>query len=112
MSNRNPIIKGLTQVSSCFTCRSQRQSLSKALLAVSTVLALSVLPMGSAQASSGATLWDAPGISLSETQLVRNAAGNFTVLAIIVKPDRDPPRQGGGDGPKRPEKRAVVSVHG
>lgn len=104
MSNKIPVIKGLTQVSSSFT---------KALLAVSTVLALSVLPTGNAQASSRATLWDAPAISLSETQLVRNAAeGNFTVLALIVRPDRDPPRQGGGDGPKRPEKRAVVSVHG
>lgn len=72
--------------------------------------------MGGAQASAGEPLWDAPRFSLSETSLeVSPAEKTFTELALIVKPDREPepPRDGGdGEKPKRPEKRAVVSVHG
>ncbi len=71
--------------------------------------------MSGAQASAGATLGDARPTSLSQTFLDWRAVdGNYIVLATIEKPKRDrtPPDGGDGDKPKRPEKRAVVSVHG
>lgn len=90
-------------------------ALSKALLAASAFVAMSILPMSGAQASAGATLGDARPTSLSQTFLDWRAVdGNYIVLATIEKPKRDrtPPDGGDGDKPKRPEKRAVVSVHG
>lgn len=103
----------------CYKCTrehsARRGALSTALLAASTFAAMSILPMSGAQASAGATLVDAPPTSLSQTFLDWRAVdGNYTVLATIEKPKRDrtPPDGGDGDKPKRPEKRAVVSVHG
>ena len=119
MSNEIQLNKTGAQQFICFECTrehsARRGALSTAFLVASTFLAMGTLPMSGAQASAGATLGDARPTSLSQTFLNWRAVdGNYTVLAIIEKPKRDrtPPDGGDGDKPKRPEKRAVVSVHG
>lgn len=120
MSNRNPIHQNATQGFEAFNARSPRNHIaSSTLLAASTFLAISILPMSGAQASADPALLEVQGTSLSGTHLEERAAnGSFTVLALVVEPEKDPPRnpppRDGGDGekPKRPERRTIVSVHG
>jgi len=114
MSHKNPVTTSPTPEFVHFN-RGSRPFLSKSFLAASAILAMSLWPMSDAQAAVGAVPGDAWSPATSESDFNGGVVErNYDALAIVVKPEKDrtPPDGGDGDKPKRPERRAVVSVHG